>query len=47
MTEHNKEQQEAFERIKTEFPAYTKQAEQDMKDGKDLTELLAVLDSFY
>lgn len=40
-------QEEALQRIVTEYPEFIKQAIQDIKDGQDLTELLSTLDSFY
>jgi hypothetical protein len=40
-------EQEALERIKQEYPEFAKQAEQDIKDGVSVKELLSVLDSFY
>lgn len=40
-------QEEALKRIVQEYPEFTKQAMQDIKDGQDLNELLSTLDSFY
>ena len=38
-------QEEALKRIVTEYPEYTTQAMQDIKDGVDLVEVLSLLDS--
>ena len=40
-------QQEALEVIKAEYPEFTKNAEQWIKDGRDLVEFLSWLESFY
>ena len=39
-------QEEALKRIVTEYPEYTTQAKQDIKDGVDLVEILSLLDSY-
>lgn len=39
-------QEEALKRIVTEYPEYTTQAMQDIKDGVDLVEVLSLLDSY-
>lgn len=39
-------QEEALKRIVTEYPEYTTQAMQDIKDGVDLVEILSLLDSY-
>ena len=39
-------QEEALMRIVTEYPEYTTQAMQDIKDGVDLVEVLSLLDSY-
>lgn len=39
-------QEEALKRIVTEYPEFTTDAMQMIKDGQDLTELLSVLDSY-
>ena len=40
-------EQEAMERIKKEYPEFTKDAELMNEAGQSVTELLSVLDSFY
>ena len=40
-------EQEALEKIKQEYPEFTKDAELMMQGGEKVTELLSVLDSFY
>lgn len=40
-------QEQALQRIVTEYPEFIKAAMQYIKDGEDLTEFLSVLDSFY
>lgn len=39
-------QEEALKRIVTEYPEYTTQAIQNIKDGVDLVEILSLLDSY-
>ncbi len=40
-------QEQALQRIVTEYPEFIKTAIQMIKDGEDLAEFLSVLDSFY
>ena len=40
-------EQEALDRIKREYPEFTEQAEQDIKDGLSVKGFLSILDSFY
>ena len=39
--------EEAMERIRKEYPEFIPAAQEWIKAGKDLTELLSTLDSFY
>ena len=39
-------EQEALEILKKEWPEYSRQTEQNLKDGKSLVEWLSVLESF-
>lgn len=39
-------QEEALKRIVMEYPEYTTQAMQDIKDGVDLVGILSLLDSY-
>lgn len=39
-------QEEALKRIVTEYPEYTTQATQNIKNGVDLVEVLSLLDSY-
>lgn len=45
--DERKEQLEAAEIIKREYPEYSRQVDQCLKDGSDLVEFLSVLNSFY
>ena len=40
-------EQEALEIIKAEYPEFTKHAEQSIKDGESVVQLLSMLESFY
>lgn len=40
-------EQEALEIIKAEYPEFTKDAEQMIKDGTSVAQMLSTLESFY
>lgn len=40
-------EQEALETIKAEYPEFTKDAEQTIRDGESVSSLLSTLESFY